>query len=144
MGTKTSTILMIYAANKESARDVYYKHDGSYIHSRKETSEANSPSNIEDMLIILPRQKLTNLNIEDRLAFGVSLRMFTRSIVIQRRVEDLQLGVESYQNKINIIKPDTYISDLKRRDAYTVYSNPRASLTITKTRRYTLLCIDNS
>ncbi|GJS36026.1 hypothetical protein Tco_0534408 [Tanacetum coccineum] len=41
-------------------------------------------------------RKLTNLNVEDRLAFGVSLRMFTRSIVIQRHVEDLQLGVESY------------------------------------------------
>ncbi|GKC69857.1 hypothetical protein Tco_1115740, partial [Tanacetum coccineum] len=61
---------------------------------------------------------LTNLNVEDRLAFGVSLRMFTRSIVIQRRVEDLQLGVESYQKKLNITKPDTYRSDLKCKDAY--------------------------
>ncbi|GJR14041.1 hypothetical protein Tco_0796693 [Tanacetum coccineum] len=59
---------------------------------------------IEDMLILLVQGKLTNLNVEDRLAFGVSLRMFTRSIVIQRRVEDLQLGVESYQKKLNITK----------------------------------------
>ncbi|GJT32449.1 hypothetical protein Tco_0922868 [Tanacetum coccineum] len=44
---------------------------------------------IEDMLILLVQGKLTNLNVKDRLAFGVSLRMFTRSIVIQRRVEDL-------------------------------------------------------
>ncbi|GJX72102.1 retrotransposon protein, putative, unclassified [Tanacetum coccineum] len=43
-------------------------------------------------------RKLTNLNVEDRLAFGVSLRMFTRSIIIQRRVEDLQLGF-IYLNK---------------------------------------------
>ncbi|GJY38277.1 hypothetical protein Tco_0424641, partial [Tanacetum coccineum] len=48
---------------------------------------------IKDMLILLFQGKLTNLNVEDRLAFGVSLRMFTRSIVIQRRVEDLQLGM---------------------------------------------------
>nr|GFD42574.1 hypothetical protein [Tanacetum cinerariifolium] len=40
--------------------------------------------------------------------------MFTRSIVIQRRVEDLQLGVESYQKKLNLMRPDTYRSDLKR------------------------------
>nr|GEW84424.1 reverse transcriptase [Tanacetum cinerariifolium] len=33
--------------------------------------------------------------------------MFTRSIVIQRRVEDLQLGVESYQKKLNLTKPDS-------------------------------------
>ncbi|GJZ99929.1 hypothetical protein Tco_0672480 [Tanacetum coccineum] len=42
--------------------------------------------------------KLTNLKVEERLAFSVALRMFTRSIVIQRRVEDLQLGVETYLN----------------------------------------------
>ncbi|GJV62955.1 hypothetical protein Tco_1473783 [Tanacetum coccineum] len=57
--------------------------------------------------------KLTNLTVEERLAFNVSLRIFTRSIVIQRRVEDLQLGVESYQKKLNLTKPDTYRSDLK-------------------------------
>nr|GEW30784.1 hypothetical protein [Tanacetum cinerariifolium] len=34
-------------------------------------------------------------------------RMFTRSIVIQRRVEDIQLGVESYQKRLNLTKPDT-------------------------------------
>ncbi|GJZ28231.1 hypothetical protein Tco_0572878 [Tanacetum coccineum] len=50
---------------------------------------------------------LTNLNVEECLAFSVSLKIFTRSIVIQRRVEDLQLGVESYQKKLNITKPDT-------------------------------------
>nr|GFB75440.1 hypothetical protein [Tanacetum cinerariifolium] len=33
--------------------------------------------------------------------------MFTRSIVIQRRVKDLQLGVESYQKRLNLTKPDT-------------------------------------
>ncbi|GJZ73132.1 hypothetical protein Tco_0637278, partial [Tanacetum coccineum] len=33
---------------------------------------------IKDMLILLVQGKLTNLNVEDRLAFGVSLRMFTK------------------------------------------------------------------
>nr|GFD03522.1 hypothetical protein [Tanacetum cinerariifolium] len=51
---------------------------------------------IEDMLLLLVQGKLSNLTIEEGLAFNVSLRMFTRSIVIKRRVEDLQLGVESY------------------------------------------------
>nr|GFC45757.1 hypothetical protein [Tanacetum cinerariifolium] len=50
---------------------------------------------------------LSNLTVEERFAFNVSLRMFTRSIVIQRRVEDLQLGVESYQKRLNLTKPDT-------------------------------------
>nr|GEV66938.1 hypothetical protein [Tanacetum cinerariifolium] len=47
------------------------------------------------------------------------------NIVIQRRVEDLQLGVESYQKKLNLTKPDTYHSDLKRNEAYIAYTNPR-------------------
>ncbi|GKA32206.1 hypothetical protein Tco_0718573 [Tanacetum coccineum] len=38
--------------------------------------------------------KVTNLNVEERIAFNVSLRMFTRSVVIQRRVEDLQLFMD--------------------------------------------------
>nr|GFA50511.1 hypothetical protein [Tanacetum cinerariifolium] len=67
---------------------------------------------IEDMLLLLVQGKLTNLTVEEHFAFNVSLRMFTRSIVIQRRVEDLQLGVESYQKRLNLTKPDTYRSDL--------------------------------
>nr|GEV08379.1 ribonuclease H-like domain-containing protein [Tanacetum cinerariifolium] len=38
---------------------------------------------IEDMLLLLIQGNLTNLNIEERLALGVSLRMFTRSIFIK-------------------------------------------------------------
>nr|GEY22222.1 hypothetical protein [Tanacetum cinerariifolium] len=37
----------------------------------------------------------------------------------------LQLGVESYQKRLNLTKPDMYRSDLKRREAYTAYSNPK-------------------
>nr|GEW37348.1 hypothetical protein [Tanacetum cinerariifolium] len=44
---------------------------------------------IEDMLLLLIQGKLTNLTVEERFTFNVSLRMFTRSIVIQRCVKDL-------------------------------------------------------
>nr|GEZ41203.1 hypothetical protein [Tanacetum cinerariifolium] len=54
---------------------------------------------IEDMLLLLVQRKLTNLTVEERFAFNVSLKMFTISIVIQRRVEDLQLGGFIYQIK---------------------------------------------
>nr|GFA76988.1 hypothetical protein [Tanacetum cinerariifolium] len=70
---------------------------------------------IEDILLLLVQGKLTNLTVEERFVFNVSFRMFTRSIVIQRHVEDLQLGVEIYQKKLNLSKPDSYLSDLKRR-----------------------------
>ncbi|GJY41944.1 hypothetical protein Tco_0429214 [Tanacetum coccineum] len=60
-----------FAANRESARDVYSKRriiaEGDFKRLRLQ--------DIEDMLILLVQGKLTNLNVEDRLAFGVSLRM---------------------------------------------------------------------
>ncbi|GKB61211.1 hypothetical protein Tco_0917397, partial [Tanacetum coccineum] len=99
---------------------------------------------IEDMLLLLVQDKLINLTIEERLAFNVSLRMFTRSIVIQRRVEDLQLGVESYQKKLNLTKPDMYRPDLKRREAYTAYSNPRGFIYQNKDKKNRLIRIDDS
>ncbi|GKD91594.1 hypothetical protein Tco_1367101 [Tanacetum coccineum] len=97
---------------------------------------------IEDMLLLFVHGKLTNLTIEERLAFNVSLRMFTRSVVIQRRMEDLQLGVESYQKKLNLTKPDTFRSDLKRREAYTTYSNPRGFIYQNKDKKNRLMHID--
>nr|GEZ49247.1 hypothetical protein [Tanacetum cinerariifolium] len=86
--------------------------------------------------------KLSNLTVEERFAFNVSLRMFTRSIVIQRRVEDLQLGVKSYQKRLNLTKPDTYRFDLKRREAYTAYSNPRGFIYQNRDKKNRLMRID--
>nr|GEZ70027.1 reverse transcriptase domain-containing protein [Tanacetum cinerariifolium] len=68
--------------------------------------------------------------------------MFTRSIVIQRRVKDLQLGVESYQKRLNLNKPDTYRSILKRMEAYTAYSNPRGFIYQNKDKKNRLIRID--
>ncbi|GKF40947.1 hypothetical protein Tco_0124289, partial [Tanacetum coccineum] len=58
---------------------------------------------------------LTNLNLD------VALRIYTRRIVIQECVEDLQLAVESYQKKINLSKPDSYHLDLRKMTPYTAY-----------------------
>ncbi|GJZ85735.1 hypothetical protein Tco_0651074 [Tanacetum coccineum] len=80
---------------------------------------------IEDMLLLLVQQKLTNLIIDEWYDLNVALRMFTRRIVIQRRVEDLQLGVESYLKKLNLTKPDTFRSNLRNMTTYTAYSDPK-------------------
>nr|GEY69934.1 hypothetical protein [Tanacetum cinerariifolium] len=104
-----------YAVNRESARDVYskrriiavtelqimewhdYKHldwisvrrDDDQIYKFKEGDfKRLRLQDIEDMLLLLVQGKLSNLTVEERLAFNVSLRMFTRSIVIQRRFSD--------------------------------------------------------
>nr|GFC75947.1 hypothetical protein [Tanacetum cinerariifolium] len=58
------------------------------------------------------------------------------------RVEDLQLRVESYQKKLNLTKPDTYRSDLRRREAYTAYLNPRGFIYQNKDKKNRLMRID--
>ncbi|GKE34677.1 hypothetical protein Tco_1453999 [Tanacetum coccineum] len=97
---------------------------------------------IEDMLLLLVQQKLTNLTIDERYDLNVALRMFTRRIVIQRRVEDLQLGVESYQKKLNLTKPDTFRQDLRKRTAYTAYSDPQGVIYVDQNNRNRLMCTD--
>ncbi|GJY60629.1 hypothetical protein Tco_0461286 [Tanacetum coccineum] len=62
-------------------------------------------NDIEDMLLLVVQNKLFNLEGYEIIDLAVALRMYTRRIVMQKRVEDLQLGVESYQKKLNISKP---------------------------------------
>nr|GFC13104.1 hypothetical protein [Tanacetum cinerariifolium] len=62
--------------------------------------------------------------------------------IIEWRVEDLQLGVESYQKKLNLTKPDLYLSDLKRKEADTAYSNPRGFIYQNKDKKNRLMRID--
>ncbi|GKA51586.1 RING-H2 finger protein ATL67-like protein, partial [Tanacetum coccineum] len=115
------------ATSRESARDVYskrriiavtkveivewhdYKHldwitvrrDDDVLYKFKEGDfHRLRIQDIEDMLLLLVQGKVTNLSVEERIAFNVSLRMFTRRVVIQRRVEDLQLGVENKKNRL--------------------------------------------
>ncbi|GJR33701.1 hypothetical protein Tco_1209385 [Tanacetum coccineum] len=45
--------------------------------------------------------------------------------IMKRLVKDLQFGVESYQKKLNLTKPDTFRSNLKNRTTYTAYSDPQ-------------------
>ncbi|GKD68561.1 hypothetical protein Tco_1322651, partial [Tanacetum coccineum] len=64
-------------------------------------------NDIEYMLLLVVQNRLTNLLGDDFSNFAIALIMFTRSLVIQKRVKDLQLRVESYQKKINVTKPET-------------------------------------
>ncbi|GKF03230.1 hypothetical protein Tco_0030153, partial [Tanacetum coccineum] len=71
---------------------------------------------IEDMLLLLVQKKILNLERDVIYDLNVALQMFTRCIVILKRVRDLQLGVKSYQKKLNITKPKTFRNWLMRSD----------------------------
>nr|GEY34475.1 hypothetical protein [Tanacetum cinerariifolium] len=49
---------------------------------------------IKDMLLLAVQHKLFHLDGSDIVDFIVALRMFTRTLILKRRVKDLQLGVE--------------------------------------------------
>nr|GFA52862.1 hypothetical protein [Tanacetum cinerariifolium] len=85
---------------------------------------------------------------------GTSSRKYTTSVTktkvadyghikwIEELVPHLQLVVESYQKRLNLTKPDTYRSDLKRREAYTAYSYPRGFIYQNKDKKIRLMRID--
>nr|GEV08054.1 hypothetical protein [Tanacetum cinerariifolium] len=85
-----------------------------YITSKTKTKATKyfNIEGIEDMVMELwcPVKKLSNLEQDVIFDLNVALRMFTRHVVILKRVEDLQLGVNSYQKKLNLTKPK--LSDL--------------------------------
>ncbi|GJU50988.1 hypothetical protein Tco_1220543 [Tanacetum coccineum] len=85
------------------------------------------------------QKKLLNLKRGVIFDLGVALWMFTRCIIILKRVKDLQLGVESYQNKLNITKPETYRSDISKRTPNTAYNNPQGIIYVDKYKRNKLM-----
>ncbi|GKF52285.1 hypothetical protein Tco_0148752 [Tanacetum coccineum] len=68
--------------------------------------------------------------------------MFTRSMVIQKRVKDLQLGVESYLKKFNITNPVTTRLSIKKRDPYTPYQDPQGFIYVDNQGRNRLTLSD--
>nr|GEW29195.1 hypothetical protein [Tanacetum cinerariifolium] len=58
----------------------------------------------KDMLLLIAQNKLFNLEGDVIVDFVTALKMFTRRIIVQNMVKDVQLGVESYQRKLNLTK----------------------------------------
>nr|GFB40456.1 hypothetical protein [Tanacetum cinerariifolium] len=71
------------------------------------------------MLMLLVQGKLTNLTVKERFTFNVSLRMFTRNIVIQWRMTDLNC-----------------------KEAYTAYFNQKGFIYQNKDKQNGLIRID--
>ncbi|GJY15588.1 hypothetical protein Tco_0386010 [Tanacetum coccineum] len=81
-------------------------------------------NDIKDMLLLAVQHKLFHLNESDIVEFIVALSMFKRSVIIKRQVEDLQLGVESYQKKLNITAPQKTFLEIKLKELYTPSYKP--------------------
>ncbi|GJU94330.1 hypothetical protein Tco_1319086 [Tanacetum coccineum] len=52
--------------------------------------------------------------------------MWIRNLVIRNRMGDLQLGIESYQTKLNLERPNWDATDYSFKEDYTIVPKPRA------------------
>nr|GEZ23334.1 hypothetical protein [Tanacetum cinerariifolium] len=75
-------------------------------------------NDIKDMLHLVVQHKLFHLDGEVIVDLVVALCMFTRSLIIKKRVEDVQLGVESYQKKLSITKPQRDFPRISAKELY--------------------------
>ncbi|GKB79873.1 hypothetical protein Tco_0946768 [Tanacetum coccineum] len=74
-----------------------------------------SVNDVEDMYLLQVQDKLHHLPLKFIKDFNNSLLMFIRRTVIKNRVEDIQLGVESYQRTLNLTKPTMFFEEIDQR-----------------------------
>ncbi|GKC29806.1 hypothetical protein Tco_1037100, partial [Tanacetum coccineum] len=81
-------------------------------------------NDIEDILLLAVQHKLFHHDDDVIVDFIMALCMFTRSLILKRRVEDLQLCVESYLKKLNITKPQKTFPEIEFKEPYTPSYDP--------------------
>nr|GEU73468.1 hypothetical protein [Tanacetum cinerariifolium] len=128
-----------FAVNRESTRDVYSKRRIIVV-TELNIVEWHNYTHLDWITIRRDDDKLYKFKEGD--FKRLRIQDIEDIIVIQRRVKDLQLGVESYQKKLNLTRPDTHRSDLKRKEAYSAYSNPRQFIYQNKDKQNRLIRID--
>ncbi|GJR42252.1 hypothetical protein Tco_1310355 [Tanacetum coccineum] len=57
---------------------------------------------------------------------STAVKLWTRNLVIRQRVEDFQLGIESYQTQLNLTKPGWEAKGFEFKHDYTIIESPRA------------------
>ncbi|GJZ30246.1 hypothetical protein Tco_0575293 [Tanacetum coccineum] len=115
----------MYSNSKLGEEEVVVKRSDQQLYKFKEGDFVDLHLNdIEDMILLAVQHKLFHLDESDVVDFIMALRMFTRSLILKRRVEDLQLGVESYQKKLNITKPQKTFQGIEFTEPYTPSYDP--------------------
>ncbi|GJU16152.1 hypothetical protein Tco_1144118 [Tanacetum coccineum] len=69
------------------------------------------PNDFEDLFLLNIQEKLNHLPKTDKTSLHTAVNMWIRNLVIRNRVGDLQLGIESYQTKINLERPNWDAAD---------------------------------
>ncbi|GKA87594.1 hypothetical protein Tco_0809358 [Tanacetum coccineum] len=62
----------------------------------------------------------------DKRMLSTAVKLWTRNLVIRQRVEDFQLGIESYQTQLNLTKPGWDATGYEFKHDYNIIESPRA------------------
>ncbi|GJT24855.1 hypothetical protein Tco_0894792 [Tanacetum coccineum] len=83
------------------------------------------PSDFEDLYLLNLQGHLNHLSPDDKKVLTTAVNLWTRNLVIRQRVEDFQLGIESYQTQLNLTKPRWDATGFEFKHDYTVIDSPR-------------------
>ncbi|GKC32370.1 hypothetical protein Tco_1039664 [Tanacetum coccineum] len=89
-------------------------------------------NDIKDMYLLIVNNKVPNYS---NTGFLWSLSVFTRSSVIWERVHDFQLGIESYQQKINLTVPTITFPGIKEYDVFFIVYEPVYGIIYTNSKK---------
>nr|GFB86823.1 hypothetical protein [Tanacetum cinerariifolium] len=84
------------------------------------------PSDFEDLYLLNLQGHLNHLPPKDKKILTTAVNLWTRHLVIRHRVEDFQLGIESYQTQLNLTKPRWDATGFEYKHYYTVIDSSRA------------------
>ncbi|GKB88237.1 hypothetical protein Tco_0960509, partial [Tanacetum coccineum] len=84
------------------------------------------PSDFEDLYLLNLQGHLNHLPPNDKKILSTAVNLWTRHLVIRQRVEDFQLGIESYQTQLNLTKPRWDITGFEFKHDFTVINSLRA------------------
>nr|GEU84026.1 hypothetical protein [Tanacetum cinerariifolium] len=83
------------------------------------------PSDFEDLYLLNLQGHLNHLPPKDKKILTTAINQWTIYLVIRQRVEDFQLGIESYQTRLNLTKPRWDATGFEYKHGYTVIDSLR-------------------
>ncbi|GJW33722.1 hypothetical protein Tco_0053754 [Tanacetum coccineum] len=84
------------------------------------------PNDIEDLNMLLLQGHLDHLPHSNKRMLSTTIKLWTQNLVIRQRVEDFQLGIESYQTQLNLTKPGWDATGYEFKHDYNINESPRA------------------
>ncbi|GKB12652.1 hypothetical protein Tco_0846575 [Tanacetum coccineum] len=78
------------------------------------------PRDFEYLNLLLLQGHLDHLPGLDKRMLSTAVKLWTRNLVIRQRVEDFQLGIESFQTQLNLTKPGWDATGYQFKHDYTI------------------------